>query len=424
MKQWENNHLLDDLPQSTVFPTFVFIIRNFIMKTLLFLIMLVFTGIQAMGQATRSVSYTYFHSRVVADSRNGQACQPGSPNCNGGGPSTVTVNNGCGSDNVTTITNGTYRRFYKSADENLTTLQSLRYVLKNKTQGNKVIYDFTLNPGGGSWTSGTEAVTVDPGNVFSGGGYSQDATITVSNPDGSVKIATPAIPMTMALASDELEQTITPSLIGGCSMATSIVHPFVASEIEYTSIGCVTPSAVVQSLPGVVANNGQTAANGASLYDVKFSSENVDKGGWYLMDGRLVSSIGNLSARDAASIKFGANLPDTRDKYTVAKDASATAFASSGAASTTITANNLPALSGSTTTSGTHAHTITGSTRDDANFLGGQVAGDAAFSNITTSTNTDGGHSHNVSVNTGSPNTPISIIPPSINLYQFIYLGE
>lgn|GEM_PF-2229616 len=408
------------------------------MKTFLFLIMLVFTGIQAMGQATRSVSYTYFHSRVVADSRNGQACQPGSPNCNGGGPSISTVNTGCGTDNVTTITNGSYSRFYKSADVNLTTLQSLRYVLRNKTQANKVIYDFTMNPGGGSWTSGTVAITVDPGDVFPGGGYSQDATITVSNPDGSVKIATPAIPMTMALASDELEQTITPALIGGCSMATSIVHPFVATEIEYTSVGCVTPTTVVQSLPGVVANNGQAAANGAMLYDVKFSSESTDKGGWYLLDGRAVASIGNLSARDAASTRFGANLPDMNGLYTVAETSAGQAYNVVGVSGNEITVanNNIQQATLSTATDGAHIHDVSDGNYGLALQDGNQTNNDTDLDsspneiNIQSSVltnwqvdNTNSSHSHSFSIGTATP-TAIPIQPRSAKLYQFVYLGE
>lgn len=407
------------------------------MKNILFIIALVLTGMQAMGQATRSVSYTYFHSVVVADAENGQPCAPGSPNCIGGGKKETPATYGLGacerSITIVTFEQGEYERYYKVPDKNLTTLQSLRYILKNKTQGNKVIYDFTVSRGGSGWSSSTPSVTTDPNNDYTlVGSFTQNANIIVNNADGNIKIETPAISLLYANASDDLEQQIIPT-----STCTTFVSPIDVGGFNYSSEGCLAVSTITQAIPGIVANNGQTSANGAMLYDVKFSSESADKGGWYLLDGRLVSSITNSSAREAAVMKFGTGagtrLPDTRDKYSVASNAATAPFTSSGAATTTITANNLPALSGSTTTNGSHSHNLVTKYHDDFNNSGTYAntenfsapGNDTGLNDISwTNMISGGGHGHSVTVNSASPNTPISIIPPTISLYQFIYLGE
>jgi hypothetical protein len=409
------------------------------MKNILMIFALVFTGIQAMGQSSRSVSYTYFHSTVVADSRNGQACQNGSPNCTPGVTTTTSVNNGCGTDNVTTTANGTYSRFYKSADVNLSTLEQIEYTLKNKTQGNKVIYQFTLSKGAG-WSGGTTTVpvTVDPGNVFPAGSFSQDASVTITLADGSIKIATPAIPMLFASSSDELEQVIVPTLTTPCVLAPTQVHPFDATQIEYTGTGCIAVSTITQTVPGVVASNGQTSANGAMLYDVKFSSERTDNGGWYLLDGRAITAanISNPSAREAAALKFGANLPNTNGLYTVATTNVGQAYNPVGDSDNEIIVqnSNIQSFTISTQNDGAHTHsvntggsaglviqngsgtaTVTDGTSNENNLL--------TFDNTFTVNSTDSEHTHQVSIGTGSP-TPISIQPSSIKLYQLIYLGE
>jgi len=245
-------------------------------------------------------------------------------------------------------------------------LDAIQYTLKNKTQGNKVIYQFTISKGAG-WTNGesTVSVTVDPNNQFPAASFSQDAKVTITMADGSIKIATPAIPMLFASSSDELEQVIVPTLTTPCVLAPTQAHPFDPMQIEYTGTGCITVSTITQTVPGVVASNGQTSANGAMLYDVKFSSERTDNGGWYLLDGRAInaSNIPNPSAREAAALKFGANLPNTNGLYTVATTNVGQAYNPVGDPDNNIIVqnSNIQSATLTTATDGAHIHDVSDS---------------------------------------------------------------
>lgn len=406
------------------------------MKNILFVIALVFAGIEVMGQATRSVSYNYFHSVVIADANNGDPCAPGSPNCTGGGLTPATTTNSCGNPVSTMIyTQGTYSRFYKVPDENLTTLQSLRYILKNKSQGNKVIYDFTVSRGGGGWSSSTPTVTTDPNNDYTFvGSFTQNANIIVNNAEGNIKIETPAISMLYANASDDLEQTIIPTLTS-CTQVTS------GNGFDYPAAGCLAVTNIVQEIPGVVASNGQTSANGAMLYDVKFSSESADRGGWYLLDGRAINAttIPNPSAREAASLKFGANLPNMDGLYTVAETTSGQDYNLSGVVNNeiTVTNSNIHSATLAAQSAGGHSHSVfppgnygwvgyngTGTITSSYGFDNSAGEPSLTFAtNSAGSTSGDGAHTHNVLLGQGTP-VPISIQPRSAKLYQLVYLGE
>jgi hypothetical protein len=212
-------------------------------------------------------------------------------------------------------------------------------------------------------------------------------------------------------------------------LAPTQVHPFDATQIEYTGTGCIAVSTITQTVPGVVASNGQTSANGAMLYDVKFSSERADNGGWYLLDGRAITAgnISNPSAREAAALKFGANLPNTNGLYTVATTVGGQDFGQVGDLDNEIIVqnNNIQSATLTTTTNGSHSHSFTVNRGfDDYNFNGGNAgATDTGLNPISQGTSSDGDHSHNVTIGTASP-TPISIQPSSIKLYQLIYLGE
>ena len=410
------------------------------MKNIFITLAMLMTSIQLFGQASRSVSYTYFHTTVVADGRNGDPCAPGSPNCVGGGLTPVTAPNSCGNNVTTNIYNeGIYSRFYKSADENLTTLDAIQYTLKNKTQGNKVIYQFTISKGAG-WTNGesTVSVTVDPNNQFPAASFSQDAKVTITLEDGSIKIATPSIPMLFASSSDELEQVIIPSLTA-CTPAPSVPNLFDNTTVEYTGTGCIAVSTITQTVPGVVASNGQTSANGAMLYDVKFSSERADNGGWYLLDGRAINAtnIPNPSAREAAALKFGANLPNTNGLYTVATTNVGQEYNVVGDPDNNIIVqnSNIQSATLTTATDGAHIHDVSDSQRglalengvntNNGTDLDSSVNEINIQSTVLTSWQVDATnseHSHQVTIGTGSP-TPIPIQPSSIQLYQLVYLG-
>lgn len=91
-----------------------------------------------------------------------------------------------------------------------------------------------------------------------------------------------------------------------------------------------------------------------------------------------------------------------------------------GAASKTIAAANLPQLAGTTNGAGGHSHSMSPTFRAATTPGGGAATkglpGDGSAAAALVVTNTAGSHSHAVTVNAGSLNTAISILPPYLNL--------
>lgn len=161
--------------------------------------------------------------------------------------------------------------------------------------------------------------------------------------------------------------------------------------------------------------------------ETKYSSVATNHEGWYLMNGTPTANITNPNAKAAAQMLFGASLPNTFSRYVVSSNpGSVSPYTTSGSATTLINANNLPALTGGTSTNGDHSHSFTVYRfTDDYSFSGGSSsANDTGSGGFNQGTSTNGDHSHSVTVNSGSPNTPISIIPPTVSLYHFVYLGK
>lgn len=198
----------------------------------------------------------------------------------------------------------------------------------------------------------------------------------------------------------------------------------------------------VRSLP---AGNVFTTADGvlstdASLVytfgDIRYSSLTADHGGWYLLNGRALSTLpANAQAR-AAALGITGNLPNAANRYIK----QGTPGTVSGAASVVLTPGNMPSftLTGTTSTlSHTHNLISPGSTvvrgTDMTQTSAGtanvwQLAGGAMPGSVNTSqtftTASNGQHSHTVTIPSGGTATPIALNPGYIQLNYFIYLGN
>jgi hypothetical protein len=113
------------------------------------------------------------------------------------------------------------------------------------------------------------------------------------------------------------------------------------------------------SAPGGIKWIDQTpVAVGFNAGDTKFSYITLDHSGWYVLDGRSVSSLSPTAQAAATTLGWVSNVPDTRGKFSLA--ASATVGSGTNGGSNTIARANLPnvTLSGNTgTESQSHTHT-------------------------------------------------------------------
>jgi hypothetical protein len=107
------------------------------------------------------------------------------------------------------------------------------------------------------------------------------------------------------------------------------------------------------------ANTVAAAASSASIGDTKFSYRTVDHDGWYILDGRSVSTLSSSAQAAAATLGWNTIIPNTKGMFALA--ASPTALSGSIGGSNTIARSALPnfTLTGNTGNESTpHSHVV------------------------------------------------------------------
>jgi microcystin-dependent protein len=193
-------------------------------------------------------------------------------------------------------------------------------------------------------------------------------------------------------------------------------------------------------------DNKWNGISGNTIGDIKNGFQIEDHGGWYILDGRLISSLPPKAQAHAEAI-FGVtatNLPDATDKFLKAKNGSETLASTEGSNTVSITQANLPDYNlpmATTDVRGDHTHQYddkgSGETEvllDIVIVVDGILSGllnmditrtsVANTSSVTTVTANEGNHSHDITVNSGGNNQPLSNIPASLVTNVFVYLGE
>lgn len=185
--------------------------------------------------------------------------------------------------------------------------------------------------------------------------------------------------------------------------------------------------------------DGILSTDGALVYqygDMRYSSLAADHDGWYLLNGRTLSTLPANAQTRAASLGITGTLPNAAGKYMK----QGTPGTTTGAASVVLTQTNMPnfTLSGNTTNVN-HSHNLVspGSTvvrgtdilQDPAGAsnvwqLAGGAAPGSIAANQTYVSSAGGAHSHTVTIPTGGTATPIALSPNYIQLNYFIYLGN
>ncbi|SDR04847.1 hypothetical protein SAMN05421664_3284 [Chryseobacterium soldanellicola] len=177
--------------------------------------------------------------------------------------------------------------------------------------------------------------------------------------------------------------------------------------------------------------------------NVKYSVKTTDHDGWYLLDGRAVSSFPATVQAKAQALGFTANIPNASDRVLKTKSAAESLAAIGGSNLLAISQSNLPNITltsttnGTTDASGAHAHGpavgsayLLSGTSAGNNGQGYGNAGSGAWGGVNWRANTAaaGAHTHTFS---GTVNTPlggagesIDNRSPYLSVNTFIYLGE
>lgn len=163
--------------------------------------------------------------------------------------------------------------------------------------------------------------------------------------------------------------------------------------------------------------------------DVKTSLLTVDHSGWYKLDGRSVTALPSGPRNRAISLGYPTVLPDSTGCFLKGGAPGLV----TGSSTVTLTRDQLPnvTLSGSTSTNGSHTHTLrypdggSGTTTPgtQSNDTTGSIPypGDASIWAMPA-----GDHSHTFtteSLNGGVPQVEIDISPKSYSVNYFLWLG-
>jgi hypothetical protein len=199
---------------------------------------------------------------------------------------------------------------------------------------------------------------------------------------------------------------------------------------------------VGQKIKLLLKTGGGLAADSSGLYivgapevgDIKAGLQAMDHGGWYLLDGRAVSSLPIAAQDGAAALGLAANLPDAAGRVLRQGPPGDVG----GADGVVLTQANLPDVVLAADDAGAHTHFVAANATtnnrplNSANRMasvGNQGsnafsydlsnAGAAATVGLSSS---NGAHGHDVPL--GGSDESVDIVPSWLGVNWFVYLGE
>ncbi|MEW5676238.1 hypothetical protein ABGT15_07985 [Flavobacterium enshiense] len=267
--------------------------------------------------------------------------------------------------------------------------------------------------------------------LFSVSSIAQNVGIDITNPDADAALDIYSLKKGVLLTRLELISTDNPSPLTN--------HVEGMTTYNTTNTVAITPTSVSE---GIYYNDGTKwnlmGPNTLMIGDIKHSLEGSDHKGWFLLNGRNVSTLNPIAQYNANAVGIGVNLPNMNDKFIKTTNGLETVTSTAGANSIVLTQANLPNISytATTTSNGNHSHQYTDA-YNGVKTLGlatnvlplvpliSETVGtnDTVPANLHASANS-GSHSHTVSVPSGGSDTPINGTPKHIVTNVFIYLGE
>jgi ribosomal protein L31 len=219
---------------------------------------------------------------------------------------------------------------------------------------------------------------------------------------------------------------------------TSVVISFrITTGTSVTGLGGNTDFFTSNSFPwfDIQVISGNAPFNQYNFGDVKTGFQTADHSGWIKLNGRAKSTLSATQQVQATALGIGTNLPDASNAFLVQNGNTAGTVA--GSNTKTITQANLPnvTLGGTTSTDGSHSHSINVNDNTVIVVSGGTVTAMKEGNNNWTAGSTvsnanvisaAGSHSHTIttsSINGGVTQTTLDITPKTLSVNTFIYLG-
>lgn len=183
--------------------------------------------------------------------------------------------------------------------------------------------------------------------------------------------------------------------------------------------------------PGLYYNDGEkwillnTTISLPKIGDIKANISTTENNGWYLLDGRAITTLPTNARTNATSIGIITNLPDTTDRILKGITNVETFAVTGGNNSIILTQANLPNItySGNVNSVADHTHNFTSYANSTWNHNAGTLLSLRNLATEQRTTNPAGAHSHTVTVPTGGTATPIVNYPRNFTTQYFIYLG-
>ena len=208
--------------------------------------------------------------------------------------------------------------------------------------------------------------------------------------------------------------------------------PAVADTAEMTSIVGPNEGSIVynQTTKNFYLYNGTSwlgLRNSTLSYgDIKQAMNNSDHDGWYLLNGRAISSLSTNAQAAANSLGFTVSLPNAQNRVLKHTNGTENYGDTGGAATTVLTQANLPNVNftGNTSSNGNHNHTIPKRAANERVRHGSDANRNFFHQNGTTNTSNSGNHSHTVTVSSGGSNQAFERYQPYLVVNTFIYLGQ
>jgi len=166
--------------------------------------------------------------------------------------------------------------------------------------------------------------------------------------------------------------------------------------------------------------------------DVKVSLLPGDHDNWFLLDGRLVSTLPTEAQTAATLLGFSTNLPDATEAV-IGNNSGETVGTVTGTNTVTLSQANLPnvTLTATTTDNGSHTHENSSEThlnsyiaRDDnaTGRLRSTSASGDLYNVRSRLMAADGVHSHTVNTPLGGSEAPLSVKQRTLNVNTFVWL--
>ncbi|WP_353097111.1 hypothetical protein [Empedobacter brevis] len=212
--------------------------------------------------------------------------------------------------------------------------------------------------------------------------------------------------------------------------STILPQPLTAHVNGMVIYNTATTTGANYVTPGLYFNDGtkwiKLSKNKNQFGDIKNSLQQTDHNGWYLLDGRSLTSLNSNARAIASSIGLAGNLPNSTDRILKGINGGETVNTNGGSNTFTILKANLPNINytGTTDATGAHTHTYLDNPATTINVATGTNNPIAAHNETSKTTANAGNHTHSITFALGGNNTPVNSKPKSLITNTFIYLGQ